>query len=197
MSSGTSLPSKTTQPVNPNAKAQVKKVESADVPPAKNLSPKIKQVQQTQFKNLMKEEEWEEDSFFDKLRSMSAAWLFSMIFHLILLLTLGLYTLTQISDKGPIFLTAGETSENIDDLIEVPLNLDSVEVEEFDPSSELLDEAQDTQLVSEVAPELPAVKATTLSDFGSLSDALETELGGSVAGLGLSLIHISEPTRPY
>ena len=195
MSSGTSLPSKTTQPVNPNAKAQVKKVESADVPPAKNLSPKIKQVQQTQFKNAVEEEEWgEDDSFFDKLRSMSAAWLFSMIFHLILLLTLGLYTLTQISDKGPIFLTAGETSENIDDLIEVPLNLDSVDVEEFDPSSELLDEAQDTQLVSEVAPELPAVKATTLSDFGSLSDALETELGGSVAGLGDALTSGGKPT---
>ena len=88
-SSSTSLPSKTTQPVNPKiTKPQVKKVKPSSVPPAKNLSPRKKQVQQTQTKNAVEEEEWgEDDSFFDKLRSMSAAWLFSMIFHLILLLT--------------------------------------------------------------------------------------------------------------
>ena len=193
MSSSTSLPSKTNQPVSPtstkpqakNEKAKNEKSTSAT--PAKQLTPKKKQVQQTQTKKVVEEEEWEEweegDSFIGKLRSMSVAWLFSMVFHLILLLGLGLYTLSHIGDKGPISLTAGEASEDIDDLIEVPLNLDSVELEEFDPSSELLDEAQDSQLLSEVAPELPAVQATTLSDFGSLSDALETELG-------LSLIHI-------
>ena len=195
-SSSTSLPSKTTQPVNPKiTKPQVKKVKPASVPPAKNLSPKKKQVQQSEFEKAAEEEEWEEDdSFFGKLRSMSVAWLFSMVFHLILLLALGLFTLSHIGDEGPIFLSAGENSETIDDLIEVPLNLDSVELEELDPSNELFDEAQDSQLLSELAPELPAVKATPLSDFGSLSNALETDLGGAVAGLGEALKSGGKPT---
>ena len=195
-SSSTSLPSKTTQPVNPKiTKPQVKKVKPASVPPAKNLSPKKKQVQQTESKKAAEEEEWEEDdSFFGKLRSMSVAWLFSMVFHLILLLALGLFTLSHIGDEGPIFLSAGENSETIDDLIEVPLNLDSLEIEAFDPSNELIDESQDSQLLSEVAPELPAVKATPLSDFGSLSNALETDLGGTVAGLGEALKSGGKPT---
>ena len=108
-SSSTSLPSKTTQPVNPKiTKPQVKKVKPSSVPPAKNLSPRKKQVQQTQTKNAVEEEEWgEDDSFIGKLRSMSVAWLVSMVFHLILLLALGLFTLSQIGDDGPIFLTAG------------------------------------------------------------------------------------------
>ena len=116
-SSSTSLPSKTTQPVNPKiTKHQVKKVKPASVPPAKNLSPKKKQVQQSEFEKAAEEEEWEEDdSFFGKLRSMSVAWLFSMVFHLILLLALGLFTLSHIGDEGPIFLSAGENSETIDD----------------------------------------------------------------------------------
>ena len=195
-SSSTSLPSITTRPVNPKiAKPQVKKVKPASVPPARNLSPKKKQVQQTESKKAAEEEEWEEDdSFFGKLRSMSVAWLFSMVFHLILLLALGLFTLSHIGDEGPIFLSAGENSETIDDLIEVPLNLDSVEIEELDPSNELIDEAQDSQLLSEVAPELPAVKATTLSDFGDLSNALKTDLGGTVAGLGEALKSGGKPT---
>ena len=195
-SSSTSLPSKTTQPVNPRiTKRQVKKVKPASVPPAKKLSPKKKQVQQTESKQAAEEEEWEEDnSFIGKLRSMSVAWLFSMVFHLILLLALGLFTLSHIGDDGPIFLSAGENSETIDDLIEVPLNLDSVELEELDPSNELFDEAQDSQLLSELAPELPAVKATPLSDFGSLSNALETDLGGAVAGLGEALKSGGKPT---
>ena len=198
-SSSTSLPSKTTQPVNPRiTKRQVKKVKPASVPPAKKLSPKKKQVQQTESKQAAEEEEWEEreedNSFIGKLRSMSVAWLFSMVFHLILLLALGLFTLSHIGDDGPIFLSAGENSETIDDLIEVPLNLDSVELEELDPSNELFDEAQDSQLLSELAPELPAVKATPLSDFGSLSNALETDLGGAVAGLGEALKSGGKPT---
>ena len=197
-SSSTSLPSKTTQPVNLRiTKRQVKKVKPASVPPAKKLSPKKKQVQQTESKQAAEEEEeeWEEDnSFIGKLRSMSVAWLFSMVFHLILLLALGLFTLSHIGDDGPIFLSAGENSETIDDLIEVPLNLDSVELEELDPSNELFDEAQDSQLLSELAPELPAVKATPLSDFGSLSNALETDLGGAVAGLGEALKSGGKPT---
>ena len=195
-SSSTSLPSKTTQPVNLRiTKRQVKKVKPASVPPAKKLSPKKKQVQQTESKQAAEEEEWEEDnSFIGKLRSMSVAWLFSMVFHLILLLALGLFTLSHIGDDGPIFLSAGENSETIDDLIEVPLNLDSVELEELDPSNELFDEAEDSQLLSELAPELPAVKATPLSDFGSLSNALETDLGGAVAGLGEALKSGGKPT---
>ena len=165
------------------------------MPPAKNLSPRKKQVQQTQTKNAVEEEEWgEDDSFIGKLRSMSVAWLVSMVFHLILLLALGLFTLSQIGDDGPIFLTAGEASEEIDDLIEVPLNLDSVELEELDPSNELLDETQDSQLLAEVVPELPAVQAATLSDFGSLSNALETDLGGAVVGLGEALKSGGKPT---
>ena len=195
MSSSTSLPSKTTESVSPKPiEPQAKKIEGS-VPPTKNLSPKKKQVAKVQTKKLVEEEELEEEnSFFAMLRSMSVAWLFSMVFHLILLLALGLFTLSQIGDEGPIFLTAGENSETIDDLIEVPLDLDSVEIEEFDPSNELLDDIQDSQLLSEVAPELPAAQTTTLSDFGSLSDALETELGGSETGLGDALASGGKPT---
>jgi len=196
-SSSTSLPSKTTEPVSPKPiKPQAKKTDPASVPPTKNLSPKKKRVRKTPTKKLVEEEEEREEySFLGALRAMSAAWLFSMIFHLVLLLALGLFTLSQINDKGPISLTAGEASENIDDLIEVPLDINAVEVEEeFDPSNDLVDEFQDSQLVSEVAPVLPAVQVTALSDFGSLSDALETELGGSETGLGDALASSGNPT---
>lgn len=195
-SSSPTLPAETTQPVDPKlAKAQAKKVKSTQAPPAKKLSPREKkQVQQTQAEEEDDEEDFEEESFLGKLRSMSGAWLFSMCFHLVLLLALGLYTLSHIGDEGPIFLTAGEPTENVDDMIEVPLDMTDLDVQEFDPTNELQVEAEDSQLLSEIAPELPAVEATTVSDFGNLSNALETSLGGTVAGMSDALESGGKPS---
>ena len=194
MSSSPALPSDSTQSIDPKLpKPRVAKAKRAKMPPAKKLNPqKKKQVPQ----NLATEEaeEFEEKtSIFDMLRSMSIAWLFSMVFHLILLLGLGLFTLGHIGDKGPLFITAGEVSENID-LIDVPLEVTPLDLQDLELNSDPLDDAQDSKLVTEVAPELPSLKTTTLTDFGNLSDASETDYGGTVAGLGESLEGGGKPT---
>ncbi len=195
-SSSPTLPSDTTQRVDPKqAKSPVEKAKPTRTPPSKKMPPQKKRVQQAEANQADEEEEFEEGgTFFERIRMLSGAWLFSMIFHLVLLLVLGLYTLSHISDDGPIFLTAGEPSENFDDMIDVPLDMTALEVEEFDPSSELLDDPEDSQLLSEVAAELPAVEAAKLSDFGELSNELETELGGSVAGLSEALMSGGKPS---
>jgi len=115
--------------------------------------------------------------------SMSVIWFFSMFTHLVLLVGLGLYSLNQLSDKEPIYLTASSTSEDIDEMIDVPLEPDDFEEVDDTPEdfSELIDDPQESSSLSEL-PELPAVTPAKISDFGSLTDKLETEFGGGDIG---------------
>ena len=122
-------------------------------------------------------------SLFKMMGSMSVIWFFSMFTHLVLLVGLGLYSLNHLSDKEPIYLTASSTSEDIDEMIDVPLEPDDFEEVDDTPEdfSELIDDPQESSSLSEL-PELPAVTPAKISDFGSLTDKLETEFGGGDIG---------------
>ena len=159
---------------------------SSSAPPVtatdpKSDTPKLEQPQKTD-KDTAKEDtgkSW----LLKTMGSLSVVWLFSGFTHLILIIGLGLFSLSQLSDKEPIHLTASSTTEDIETMIDVPLEPEDIEEVDDAPEdfSELIEEPQESSSLSEPL-KLPAITLTKISDFGSLTDKLETEFGGGDIG---------------
>ena len=128
----------------------------------------------------------EKDSFLTRATArMSAAWLVSMLFHLVLVVGLALFTLTKLVVDEPIALAMGAVAN--EPMLEMPLDIEDFEEEvELEENVEQLteDTFEESLLQTDVLADLPIepVVAET-ADFGDFSTEL-VELSGGGKGEG-------------
>ena len=142
------------QPKKPAGRPKPQKVKQPQKPAAQRQPAKQQQREQ---------EEHEEEYGKSRLLSMAPSWLFSFVFHLVLILVLAFWLLPLLPEKD-ISFTSGTESGTMDDSIEVDMeSLDSEFQEELESAAIQTDIQNEITEVSSTV-ELPAT--TELSDFG-------------------------------
>ena len=123
----------------------------------------------------------EEETWFTKtFARMSLAWLCSMFLHLIVLIALALFTLTQLTKPEAISLAMADVSNVDEATLEMPMEME--DFEEMEEPLEQLDmvveeQLDDSLMATDVIADLPLESAEVSMDFGDLGAEL-TEIGG-------------------
>ena len=172
------------------SETQPKKLAAGHPKPQKSKQPQARPVQQR--RPAKEEEEYDESHGKNQLLSMAPSWLFSFVFHLLLILGLAFWFLPLLPDK-PVVFESGMESGAMNDSLDIDFDNDLLSDQEQELDTEAM-ESETQELITEVTTivDLPQAEISDIGtefnaeEMASITEAvvIDTGKGGELSGRG-------------